>query len=495
MINEMPRVFISYSWEDKTIAKKLTEYLKRDGAEVWIDSSEIKAGDSFIKRMNLGLERCNILLLLWSSSAEKSQYVSMEWEAALSNNIKVIPCLFDDTKLPPILSGRIYKDLRNFDHGYAELAEDLGVSLPPPPPDALKLRAKPTNLVLDDDKEMLKKYDFYDKDMNPEGRGINHKYELQNLKGDKVVIDGATKLMWQQSGSDGPLSYKDAKEYIDGLNRDKFGGVNDWRFPTLEEAMSLMGATVSNDFVNIDAIFDSRQKYIGTSDLKGDRNGFVVNFDTGKCYTMPMPNTIYVRAVRSDTFFVKENNNLQPIIPLKEQKQKQKMIRRLRSDPIELSQDEVSSLLSQHDFYERNKYPQGRGISHNYKSINDGKVIHDESTGLMWQQGGSDKNLNIDNAKKYINELNKDKYAGFNDWRLPTLEEAMSLMEPERIENGLYINPMFESTQKWTWTSDKFKGDPIVWVVFFNNGLCGSEHLYGNSYVRAVRTVQPSGLD
>ena len=57
----------------------------------------------------------------------------------------------------------------------------------------------------------------------------------------------------------------------------------------------------------------------------------------------------------------------------------------------------------------------------------------------MWQQSGSSERMQFEDAKKWITELNLKGFAGFNDWRLPTLEEAMSLMEPEQKNGNNWI--------------------------------------------------------
>ena len=77
------------------------------------------------------------------------------------------------------------------------------------------------------------------------------------------------------------------------------------------------------------------------------------------------------------------------------------------------------------------------------KTIN-GEVVFDETTKLTWQQSGSEKDINYDGARKYIAKLNRDKFAGKGDWRLPTLEEAITLLEREKKSNGLFIKPVFD---------------------------------------------------
>ena len=89
--------------KDNEISRKLAEYLKRDGAEMWIDYARISGGESLPDRISEALEWCDTLVLLWSDSAAKSYYVGLEWKSALDLKKKIIPCIIDNTVRPAIL--------------------------------------------------------------------------------------------------------------------------------------------------------------------------------------------------------------------------------------------------------------------------------------------------------------------------------------------------------------------------------------------------------
>ena len=162
---------------------------------------------------------------------------------------------------------------------------------------------------------------------------------------------------------------------------------------------------------------------------------------------------------------------------------------RLRSQPLKnLTVDDVKLMLQGNDFFATDWYWMGKGVQHQYEVLEGGKVVFDKTTGLTWQQSASEQSITFDQAKQYIRTLNKQRFAGHNDWRLPTLEEAMSLMEPKKNKQGLYIDSVFDKEQYWIWTADKNSAS-AAWVVLFYGGNCRSRSVYDDN-VRAVRGGQ-----
>jgi len=161
-----------------------------------------------------------------------------------------------------------------------------------------------------------------------------------------------------------------------------------------------------------------------------------------------------------------------------------------RRQATDLSGADVKKMLKKHDFFDSYDFEKGRGFKNQFEEmmLKGEKVIIDQASGLMWQQSGSDASITFEAAEVYIKELNKQQFAGFNDWRLPTLEEAMSLMEPKKNKANLYIDKRFDSKHTWIWTADSDKSVLLRWIVYFCSGSCNHYYFhYGDSLVRAVR--------
>ena len=126
-------------------------------------------------------------------------------------------------------------------------------------------------------------------------------------------------------------------------------------------------------------------------------------------------------------------------------------------------------------------------INHSYeeKSINGDKVVIDHATGLMWHQSGSSNYMRWNSAKDWIRDLNRRGYAGYQDWRLPTLEEAVSLLEASR-KNDIYIDPVFNNEQWGIWTGDRHDSGG-TWSVYFSLG--NVRWRVKNRYARPVRSL------
>lgn len=139
-------------------------------------------------------------------------------------------------------------------------------------------------------------------------------------------------------------------------------------------------------------------------------------------------------------------------------------------DQTYLSEAAVKAMLLEKGFYDRGWNSSGKGFNNDYVLQKNGQVVYDRASGLMWQQSGSANYMGYEEAPKYIERLNANRFAGFSDWRLPTLEEAMTLMEPQASE-GLYIDPAFDRIQTWIWTADKYSASS-AWVADFVGGYC-----------------------
>ncbi len=139
------------------------------------------------------------------------------------------------------------------------------------------------------------------------------------------------------------------------------------------------------------------------------------------------------------------------------------------------------------NYYDKRLNPEGKGRDNQFQPQPGDSVIFDAATGLTWQQSGSSGAILYSAVEKYIQKINAETYGGYNDWRLPTLAEAMSLMEPEK-KNGRYIAGQFDKSLIYIWTSDKLTA-LSVWVVDFYGGYCliSRVHVYYYGVVRAVR--------
>jgi len=147
-----------------------------------------------------------------------------------------------------------------------------------------------------------------------------------------------------------------------------------------------------------------------------------------------------------------------------------------------------------------------------FKDNEDGTVT-DLEEGLMWKQQDSYQEkkrwINWVEAHDYMREKNANKFAGYQDWRLPTRKELLSLYEKEKsvpwpyywTTNEVHIDPIFGYTSCCFWTSETSK-DNYAWHVNFIRGkayLSIREGAKGQaagslslSVIRLVRKAEPA---
>jgi hypothetical protein len=169
---------------------------------------------------------------------------------------------------------------------------------------------------------------------------------------------------------------------------------------------------------------------------------------------------------------------------------------RLRSQPADVTASDVKDMLTKYNFYSRSvgwnkNFCNESGDFRNDLHDNLDGTVTDRATGLMWQKDGALIYTTWSDAKLYIERLNRERFAGYADWRLPTIEEFASLIEREPVNHGLYIDPIF-TDRMWFWSIDP-TGDPgIVWTVNFHYGSVYWLDVTQGQDVKAVRSLPSS---
>ncbi|MBA3004320.1 MAG: DUF1566 domain-containing protein [Desulfurivibrio sp.] len=139
----------------------------------------------------------------------------------------------------------------------------------------------------------------------------------------------------------------------------------------------------------------------------------------------------------------------------------------LRATGAVLTEQEATELAAQHNFYDSQNNPKGRFINALVDNGDD-LIVTDQATGIMWERGGCDLTT-IRNAQKYVEQLNRERFAGFSDWRLPTMEEAFSLLEPQINDKGVHLHPCFSKEQPFIFLADQRKPGGY-WFMDFKQG-------------------------
>jgi hypothetical protein len=114
-------------------------------------------------------------------------------------------------------------------------------------------------------------------------------------------------------------------------------------------------------------------------------------------------------------------------------------------------------------------------------------TVVDSDTGLMWQDTSDIPKRTYSGAVSYCNSLT---LGGYSDWRLPNIDELMSITNKNRF-NPAVKNIFSYTKSSWYWSSTEYKGDSSdAWFVSFRNGYDYYGSKSDKNYVRCVRGRQ-----
>jgi hypothetical protein len=124
-------VFISYSWGQKKLVKKLRDFLELHHIRCWMDERRMKGGDELFGSIDQGITGCRVFLACMSNSYVASENCNREILLAAGRRKLIVPVLIEkpDTWPPygsmgPLLAGKLYVDMTT-----PELFEEQQTSL------------------------------------------------------------------------------------------------------------------------------------------------------------------------------------------------------------------------------------------------------------------------------------------------------------------------------------------------------------------------------
>ena len=94
------------------------------------------------------------------------------------------------------------------------------------------------------------------------------------------------------------------------------------------------------------------------------------------------------------------------------------------------------------------------------QTISNQEVVLDNNTGLMWQQRMPTEGYTLGDAGSYCSSLT---YAGYSDWRLPTQQELLTIVDISRYDPALDTSYFPDTPSYDFWSSS-------AWIVSFYDG-------------------------
>lgn len=238
-----------------------------------------------------------------------------------------------------------------------------------------------------------------------------------------IVTDGRTGQHWSRNASPAtfPMSWREAFEYIEGLNASKFLGRNDWRLPDRRELFSL----ISHQYINpslpeAHPFTDVFSGYYWTSSpcSRLGNQAWYIHLGGGRVY----------RGIKENSYMVWPVAGGQP----------------------------------------DGKYPPGRFTA-------GGNTVLDRLTRRMWRASDDGtRPVTWQGAIDGIAALNRRRAEGFDDWRLPNIRELESLVDLDRHSPALPgdFGPDRVAEGYWSSTTSVYE-TRYAWVLYSRDGAVG----------------------
>ncbi|GAU09242.1 protein kinase domain-containing protein [Desulfoplanes formicivorans] len=127
-------------------------------------------------------------------------------------------------------------------------------------------------------------------------RPQHHVLNVFEAQGQDGWKDGATGLTWSKSPSPFPLTWEEARTYLDGLNQ---GAHQTWRLPTVDELITLIQPKAHPEDLCTPTIVDTGRKWFWSADTRTFTQAWFVDLENGYVAGQDRTCLFHVLAVRA----------------------------------------------------------------------------------------------------------------------------------------------------------------------------------------------------
>ena len=349
--------------------------------------------------------------------------------------------------------------------------------------------------------------------------GVNN---FQN-NNDGTITDQATGLMWAQADSGSGMDWEHALAFAQSQNAANYLGHNDWRLPNSKELQSIVDYTRSPGATDaakvgpaIDPLFDCTgiTNEAGTADYPfywtntSAKANATTAYDSawhvafGRAVDSYGKDLHGAGAVRFDAKVAGspggEARYLNFVRLVRNTKQSTYSIVDTGQSKTFDNMVEISAPSIGQAFYGQDA--QFSGTQPSYTLSADGLTVHDNVTGLIWQQSpdtngdgtinASDK-MTLTQAQERPSILNAANYGGYNNWRLPTIKELYSLINFMGTDVGpgsdvSTLTPFIDRTYFSFGYGDTAAGERVLDAQYASSTLYVSKTMLGDKTLFGV---------
>lgn len=116
-------------------------------------------------------------------------------------------------------------------------------------------------------------------------------------------------------------------------------------------------------------------------------------------------------------------------------------------------------------------------------------TVEDRATGLVWEKHGSRYPLTWERSHSHVERLNRNSFGGSSSWRLPTVDELVTLFTGHNDPGEFCLETVFDPRKARLWSCDT-KAFSAAWYADAELGFVWWQDRTCRFFARAVSSVE-----